>query len=116
MERLSPSTVRAARAPEYEPSPVQTALALQTRKRMRTKRAGRRRAIARNYEALQISRLLIKTRKAADGLLFAPFNTGRIQAQVQMNFPIAFHHSGSTVGSGGPNVAIERRGDELHYW
>src|SRR5277367_5335259 len=111
MERLSPSTVRAARAPEYEPSPVQTALALQTRKRMRTKRAGRRRAIARNYEALQISRLLIKARRAADGLPFAPFNTGRSRSASSNERPNQFWIiPDRLIGSGGPNVVIERRG------
>src|SRR5271156_2750123 len=107
MERSSPSTVRAARAPEYEPSPVRTVLALHRRKRLRRERADRRGLIARNYEALQISRLLIKTRRVAGGLPFARFNTGRIQPQVQMNFPVDLGHSGSTV-CGGPNVAIER--------
>src|SRR5580658_4656257 len=83
MGQSSPSTVRAARAPGYESCPV---LALHPRKRMRTKRADRRGSIACNYQALQISRLPIKTRRAADGLPFARFNTGRIQSQVQMNF------------------------------
>jgi len=69
---------------------------------MRIERADRPKSIARNYEALQISQLLIKTHKAADGLPFAPFNTGRNRPQVQMNFPIDLDHSGSTVGSGDP--------------
>src|SRR5208283_5590633 len=87
MELSSPSITRVVRAPGYEPSPVRRVLALPPRKRMRTKRADQRGSIARNYEALQISRLLIKTRRVADGLPFARFNTGRIQPQVQMNFP-----------------------------
>src|SRR5271170_7214829 len=112
MGRASPSRARAARAPRCEPFPVRTVLALHRRKRMRIERADRPKSISRNYEALQISQLLIKTHKAADGLPFAPFNTGRIQPQVQMHFASDLDHSGSTVGSGGTrrrNRATRRR-------